>query len=80
MNDLFQLACLIGVAALPLVVLGVRAARPKFVPWWAVFLLVIGVCSHPTLSPSCNSPCLNTRCIGLAMKSGGVVRARSRAS
>jgi hypothetical protein len=43
MNDLLQLACLIGVAALPLVVLGLRAARPKFMPWWAVFLLVIGL-------------------------------------
>ena len=36
MNDLLQLACLIGVAALPLVVLGLRAACPKFMPWWAV--------------------------------------------
>ena len=42
MNDLLQLACLIGAGALPLVVLGLRAARPKFMPWWAVFLLVIG--------------------------------------
>jgi hypothetical protein len=43
MNDLLQLACLIGVGALPLVVLGLRAARPKFMPWGAVLLLVIGL-------------------------------------
>jgi hypothetical protein len=43
MNDLFPLVCLIGVVALPLIVLGLRAARPKFMPWWAVFMLVIGL-------------------------------------
>jgi hypothetical protein len=43
MEELLQLVCLIGAAALPLVALGLRAARPKFMPWWAVFLLVIGL-------------------------------------
>jgi len=43
MNDLCLLACLIGLAALPLVLLGLRAARPRVMPWWAVFLLAIGL-------------------------------------
>lgn len=43
MNDVLSLACLVGLAVLPLVVLGLRAARPKLMPWWAVFLIVIGL-------------------------------------
>lgn len=43
MKDVISLACLIGVAILPLAALGLRAARPKGMPWWAVFSLVIGL-------------------------------------
>lgn len=43
MNDLMQLACLVGLAALPLCVLALRAACPKLMPWWAVFMIVIGL-------------------------------------
>jgi hypothetical protein len=43
MNDVLSLACLVGLAVLPLVVLGLRAARPKLMPWWAVFSIVVGL-------------------------------------
>lgn len=43
MNDVLSLACLIGLAVLPLIVLGLRAARPKLMPWWAVFSSVVGL-------------------------------------
>lgn len=43
MNDVLSLACLIGLAILPLVVLSFRAARPKLMPWWAVISLVVVV-------------------------------------
>lgn len=43
MNDVISLACLVGLAVLPLVVLGLRATRPKLMPWWAVFSIVIGL-------------------------------------
>jgi len=43
MNNALSLACLIGLAALPPVVLGLRAARPKLMPWWAAFSIVIGL-------------------------------------
>ena len=43
MNDVLSLACLVALAVLPLVVLGLRAARPKLMPWWAVFLIVVGL-------------------------------------
>lgn len=42
-KDVISLACLIGVALLPLAALGLRAARPKVMPWWAVFSIVIGL-------------------------------------
>lgn len=43
MNDVISLACLVGVAVLPPVVLGLRATRPRLMPWWAVFLIVLGL-------------------------------------
>lgn len=43
MNDVLSLACLVGLAVLPPVVLGLRAARPKLMPWWAVFSIVVGL-------------------------------------
>lgn len=43
MNDACQLACLVGLAALPPVVLGLRAARPGLMPWWAVFVTMLGL-------------------------------------
>lgn len=43
MNDAGQLACLVGLAALPPVVLGLRAARPSLMPWWAAFVIVVGL-------------------------------------
>lgn len=43
MNDALSLACLVGLAVLPLVVLGLRAARPGIMPWWAVFSIVVGL-------------------------------------
>ena len=43
MNDVISAACLVVLALLPLVVLGLRAARPKLMPWWAAFVLVVGL-------------------------------------
>lgn len=43
MNDVISAACLVVLAVLPLVVLGLRAARPRLMPWWAAFLLVVGL-------------------------------------
>lgn len=43
MTEMLSLACLVGLAVLPLAVLGLRAARPKLMPWWAVFSIVIGL-------------------------------------
>lgn len=43
MNDVLSLACLVGLPVLPLVVLGLRAARPKLMPWWGVFSIVVGL-------------------------------------
>jgi hypothetical protein len=43
MNNALFLACLAGVAVLPLAVLGFRAARPRLMPWWAVFATVVGL-------------------------------------
>ena len=43
MNDVLSLACLVGLAVLPPVVLGLRAARPKLMPWWAVLSIVVGL-------------------------------------
>ncbi|MFM7206736.1 MAG: hypothetical protein ACKO4T_08715 [Planctomycetaceae bacterium] len=43
MNDPRQLACLVGLAVLPLCVLGLRAVRPRLMPWWAVFVIVTGL-------------------------------------
>lgn len=49
MNDLRQRACFIGAVALPVVVLGLRVARPTLMPRWAVCLLVIGLEWVPVL-------------------------------
>ena len=43
MNDVISLACLIGLTVLPVVVLGLRAARPRLMPWWAVFTIQVGL-------------------------------------
>jgi len=43
MNNVLFLICLTGLAVLPLAVLGLRAARPKLMPWWAVFSIVVGL-------------------------------------
>ena len=43
MNDVLSLASLVGLAVLPPVVLGIRATRPKLMPWWAVFSVVVGL-------------------------------------
>jgi hypothetical protein len=43
MNDPLQLALLVGMAALSIFVLGLRAVRPMVMPWWAVFFIVIGL-------------------------------------
>lgn len=42
-NDALSIACLVGLALLPLVVLGLRVARPKLMAWWAVFSIVVGL-------------------------------------
>ena len=34
---------IVGFAALSIAVLSLRAARPRVMPWWAVFFIVIGV-------------------------------------
>lgn len=43
MTDVLSAACLAALALLPLLVLGLRAARPKLMPWWAAFVLVVGL-------------------------------------
>ena len=43
MNEVISAACLVVLSVLPLVVLGLRAARPKLMPWWAAFVLVVGL-------------------------------------
>ena len=43
MNNVLFLICFTGLAVLPLAVLGLRAARPKLMPWWAVFSIVVGL-------------------------------------
>ncbi len=43
MNNVLSLISLVRFAALPLAVLGLRAARPRQMPWWAVFSIVIGL-------------------------------------
>lgn len=40
--QLLSLACLVLVALLPAAVLGLRAARPRWMPWWAVLPAVVG--------------------------------------
>ena len=41
MNDVLTFVCVAGFAVLPLVVLGLRATRPKRMPWWLGCLLVV---------------------------------------
>ena len=43
MNNVLFLICFTGLAVLPLAVLCLRAARPKLMPWWAVFSIVVGL-------------------------------------
>ncbi len=43
MHNVLFFICLAGLAVLPLAVLGLRAARPKLMPWWAVFSIVVGL-------------------------------------
>jgi hypothetical protein len=43
MNNVLFLGCLAGLAILPLIALGLRAARPRLMPWWAVFSTVVGL-------------------------------------
>ena len=43
MNNVLFIICLAGLVVLPLAVLGLRAARPKLMPWWAVFLIIVGL-------------------------------------
>ena len=43
MNDVISAACLAALAVLPPLVLGLRAARPRLMPWWAAFALVVGL-------------------------------------
>lgn len=43
MNDVLAILCIAGFALLPLAVLGLRAARPKLMPWWAVFSITFGL-------------------------------------
>lgn len=41
MHDFLTFACVAGFAVLPLVVLGLRAARPERMPWWPACLLSV---------------------------------------
>ncbi|MFM1767942.1 MAG: hypothetical protein RJA22_471 [Verrucomicrobiota bacterium] len=41
MHDVLTFACVAGFAVLPLVVLSLRAIRPKRMPWWLGCLLVV---------------------------------------
>lgn len=43
MKNVLALICIAGFAVLPLVVLGLRAARPNRMPWWAVFSITLGL-------------------------------------
>jgi ABC-type Mn2+/Zn2+ transport system permease subunit len=43
MNDVLGGLLLVVLFLLPGAVLGIRASRPKWMPWWAAFLTVIGV-------------------------------------
>lgn len=43
MKNVLALISITGFAVLPLAVLGLRAARPKYMPWWAVFLITLGL-------------------------------------
>lgn len=43
MNGILFPLCLGGLAVLPVALLGLRAARPKLMPWWAVFALMVGL-------------------------------------
>lgn len=43
MKNVLALICIAGFAVLPLAVMGLRAARPKRMPWWAVFSITFGL-------------------------------------
>jgi len=43
MNAAVSAVCLALFAVLPLAVLGVRFVRPRWMPWWAVFSMTIGL-------------------------------------
>lgn len=42
MKDFLSLVCLVGFALLPVLVLGLRMAFPRRMPWWAVVLITVG--------------------------------------
>ncbi len=41
MQQMLTMICLAGFLLLPIIVLSFRAIRPKRMPWWAVFPIVI---------------------------------------
>lgn len=43
MKDLLSAVCLVLLAVLPWVVLGVRFVRPRLMPWWAAFSTTVGL-------------------------------------
>lgn len=43
MSDAIFFVCMVVLAVLPPAVLAIRALRPKRMPWWAVFSIVIGL-------------------------------------
>lgn len=42
-NDLLELLCALGFGLVPIAVLAIRAFRPRFMPWWAVFGVTVGI-------------------------------------
>lgn len=43
MNSFLFIVCLAGFAVLPVALLGLRAARPRLMPWWAVVSIMGGL-------------------------------------
>ena len=43
MNKILEAVCFLMLLALPGVVLTVRWRRPRWMPWWAAVLMVVGV-------------------------------------
>ena len=42
-NTVLELICALGFGLLPIVVLALRALRPRFMPWWAVFGVTVAL-------------------------------------